>query len=301
MKIFITGGSGFVGTDLSRYLLKEGHSVIALGRSPSHKLDGNENFQYVSTDTTEKGDWQNALHKVDAAVNLAGINIFRLWTARNKTHIYDSRILTTRNLVEAMPDDKGVALCSTSAAGYYGNRGDEILKEDARWGDDFLAKVCIDWEKEAYQAEAKGIRVVTMRFGVVLGKSGGAIKKMLPAFKYFVGGPMGTGKHWFSWIHMDDLISAILFILEHREIKGPVNFCASEPVRNIDFAKALGNTINRPSFMTAPAFMIRLIMGELGASLLNSQRVSSDKLSRYGFKFQYPDVNSALNEILTVS
>lgn len=301
MKIFITGGSGFVGTDLSRYLLKEGHSVIAVGRSSSHKLDGNENFQYVSADTTEKGDWQNALHKVDAAVNLAGINIFRLWTARNKTQIYDSRILTTRNLVEAMPEDKKLALCSTSAGGYYGNRGDEILKEDARWGDDFLAKVCIDWEKEAYQAEEKGIRVVTMRFGVVLGKSGGAIKKMLPAFKFFVGGPMGNGKHWFSWIHMDDLISAILFILENRDIKGPVNFCASEPVRNKDFAKALGNAICRPSFMTAPGFMIRLIMGELGASLLNSQRLSSDKLTRYGFKFQYPDVNSALNEILTVS
>ena len=301
MKIFITGGSGFVGTDLSHYLLKEGHSVIATGRSSSHKLVGHDNFQYISADTTQKGDWQNALHNVDAAVNLAGINILRLWTDSYKAQIYDSRILTTSNLVEAMPGDKGVTLCSTSAAGYYGNRGDEILKEDARPGDDFLAKVCIDWEKEAYQAEAKGIRVVTMRFGVVLGKSGGPIKKMLPAFKFFVGGPMGNGKHWFPWIHMNDLISAILFILENREIKGPVNFCASEPVRNIDFAKALGNTLNRPSFMTVPAFMIRLIMGKLGASLLNSQRVSPDKLTRYGFKFQHPDINSALSEILMAS
>jgi len=301
MNIFITGGSGFVGTGLSRYLLKEGHSVIAVGRSPSHKLNGKENFQYISADTTEKGDWQNALHKVDAAVNLAGTNIFRLWTNRYKAQIYDSRILTTRNLVEAMPENRGLTLCSTSAAGYYGNRGDEILKEDARPGDDFLAKVCIDWEKEAYQAEVKGIRVVTTRFGVVLGKSGGAIKKMLPAFKFFMGGPMGNGKHWFPWIHMDDLVSAILFILENRKIKGPVNFCASEPVRNKDFAKALGNSLNRPSFMTAPAFMIRLIMGKLGASLLNSQRVSSDKLTKYGFKFQHPDIASALSEILMAS
>ena len=301
MNIFITGGSGFVGTDLSRYLLREGHSVIAVGMSPRHKLDGKQNFQYISADTTKKGDWQNALHKVDVVVNLAGINILRFWTDNYKAKIYDSRILTTRNLVEAMPDDKGITLCSTSAAGYYGNRGNEILKEDARPGDDFLAKVCIDWEKEAYQAEAKGIRVVTMRFGVVLGKNGGPIKKMLPAFKFFVGGPMGNGKHWFPWIHMDDLISAILFILETQEIKGPVNFCASEPVRNIDFAKALGNALNRPSFMTVPAFMIRLIMGELGSSLLNSQRLSSDKLIRYGFKFQHPDVNSALNEILMAS
>jgi len=301
MNIFITGGSGFVGTDLSSYLLREGHSVIAVGRSPRHKLGGKENFQYISADTTKKGDWQNALHQVDVVVNLAGINILRFWTDNYKAKIYDSRILTTRNLVEAIPDDKGITLCSTSAAGYYGNRGNEILKEDARPGDDFLAKVCIDWEKEAYQAEAKGIRVVTMRFGVVLGKSGGPIKKMLPAFKFFVGGPMGNGKHWFPWIHMDDLISAILFILETQEIKGPVNFCASDPVRNIDFAKALGNALNRPSFMTAPAFMIRLIMGELGSSLLNSQRLSSDKLIRYGFKFQHPDINSALSEILMVS
>ncbi len=298
MKIFITGGSGFVGTDLSRYLLKEGHSVIAAGRSSSHKLAGHENFQYISVDTTQKGDWQNSLDKVDAAVNLAGRNILRLWTDRYKTQIYDSRILTTRNLVEAMPDNKGVTLCSASAAGYYGNRDDEILKEDARPGDDFLAKVCIDWEKEAFQAKAKGIRVVAMRFGAVLGKNGGALKKMLPAFKFFAGGPMGNGKHWFPWIHMDDLISAILFILQNREIKGPVNFCAPEPVRNMDFVKTLGNVLSRPSFMPAPAFMIRLIMGELGASLLNSQRLIPDKLTRYSFKFQYPDVNSALSDIL---
>ena len=159
MKIFITGGSGFVGTHLSRYLLKGGHRVIAIGRSPNHQLSGNDNFQYISADTTEKGDWQKALKNVDAAVNLAGFNIFRFWTDHAKTQIYDSRILTTRNLVEAMPKDKGVTLCSTSAAGYYGNRGDEILKEDATQGDDFLAKVCIDWEKEANQAKTKGIRV----------------------------------------------------------------------------------------------------------------------------------------------
>ena len=298
MKIFITGGSGFVGTDLSRYLLKEGHSVIAAGRSSSHKLAGHENFQYISVDTTQKGDWQNSLDKVDAAVNLAGRNILRLWTDRYKTQIYDSRILTTRNLVEAMPDNKRITLCSASAAGYYGNRDDEILKEDARPGDDFLAKLCIDWEKEAFQAKAKGIRVVAMRFGAVLGKNGGALKKMLPAFKFFAGGPMGNGKHWFPWIHIDDLISAIFFILQNREIKGPVNFCAPEPVRNVDFVKTLGNVLSRPSFMPAPAFMIRLIMGELGASLLNSQRLIPDKLTRYSFKFQYPDVNSALSDIL---
>ncbi len=238
---------------------------------------------------------------MDAAVNLAGFNIFRYWTDHAKTQIYDSRILTTRNLVEAMPADKGVTLCSTSAAGYYGNRGDEILQEDATQGGDFLAKVCIEWEKEALQANAKSIRVVTMRFGVVLGKGGGAMKKMIQPFKFFVGGPMGNGKHWFSWIHIDDLVSAILFILENPETKGPVNFSAPNPVRNKDFAKALGKAIKRPSFMSVPSFMIRLMMGELGTSLLNSQRLSPGKLTKYGFKFQHPNISSALSEILTVS
>ena len=301
MKVFITGGSGFVGTELSLYLLQRGHSVIAVGRSPIHRLSGKENYQYISADTTEQGDWQKALKNVDTAVNLAGFNIFRYWTDRAKAQIYDSRILTTRNLVEAMPAGKGTTLCSTSAAGYYGNRGDEILQEDATQGGDFLAKVCIEWEKEAIQAKAKGIRVVTMRFGVVLGKGGGAMEKMIQPFKFFVGGPMGNGQHWFSWIHLDDLVSAILFILENPQTEGPINFSAPNPVRNKDFAKALGKAIKRPSFISVPSFMIRLIMGELGTSLLNSQRLSPGKLTKYGFKFQHPNISSALSEIVMAS
>jgi len=296
MNIFITGGSGFVGTDLSYYLLEQGHRVTAAGRSSLHKLSGHENFQYISADTTQKGAWQNTLQEMDAAINLAGATIFRRWTESCKSQIYDSRILTTRNLVEAMPDNRAMTLCSASAAGYYGSRGDKILNEDARPGDGFLADVCIAWEKEACQAEAKGIRVAVMRFGAVLGKGGGAIQKMLPAFKFFAGGPMGNGKHWFPWIHMDDLTSAVLFILENPAIKGPVNFCAPEQVRNADFARALGNVLNRPCLMPAPAFMIRLIMGELGESLLNSQRLVSDRLTGYGFRFQHPCIDSALRE-----
>lgn len=298
MNIFVTGGSGFVGTNLSYYLLRQGHRVTAVGRSSFHKLFGHENFQYISADTTQKGVWQNTLQEMDAVVNLAGTTIFRRWTKSCKSKIYDSRILTTRNLVKAMPENRDVTLCSASAAGYYGSRGDTILYEDAHPGDDFLAGICIAWEKEAYKAAAKGIRVAAMRFGVVLGKSGGAIQKMLLAFKLFAGGPLGNGKQWFPWIHMDDLTAAILFIIENPAIKGPVNFCAPEQVRNMNFARALGNVLNRPSFMPAPAFMVRLIMGELGASLLNSQRPISDKLAGHGFMFQYPDIHSALREIV---
>jgi len=298
MKIFITGGSGFVGTHLVQDLLHRGHRVIAVGTSSAHKNPPNENFRYISADTTLKGPWQDVLEDVDAIINLAGRNIFKLWSDTYKNQIYNSRILTTRNLVEAVPESKGIILCSTSGAGYYGNRADEVLMEDASPGSDFLAKVSIDWEKEAFLAEKKGVRVAAMRFGVVLDKNGGALAKMIPAFKFFAGGPLGTGLQWFPWIHMDDLISAINFIIENNEIKGPVNFCAPNPIRNRDFGKALGNVLKRPSFMKVPLFMIRLVMGEMGTLLTNSQKVIPHKLLRHGFKFQHPDIDHALGDIL---
>jgi uncharacterized protein (TIGR01777 family) len=297
MKIFIAGGSGFVGTHLVHDLLNRGYRVIAVGTSSAHKNPPNENFRYISADTTLKGPWQDALEDVDAIINLTGRNIFKLWSDTYKNQIYNSRILTTRNLVEAVPESKGIILCSTSGAGYYGNRADEVLTEDASSGSDFLAKVGIDWEKEAFLAEKKGVRVVAMRFGVVLDKNGGALAKMIPAFKYFAGGPLGSGLQWFPWIHMADLISAINFILETNEIKGPVNFCAPNPIKNRDFSKALGNVLNRPSFMKVPSFMIRLVVGEMGTLLTNSQKVIPHKLLRHGFKFQHPDIDSALEDI----
>ena len=298
MKIFVSGGTGFVGTSLARYFLDMGHTVMATGASSAHTSISHENFRYISADTTEKGPWQDLLKDVDALINLAGRTIFNRWSERYKKQIYNSRILTTRNLVEAMPDDKEVVLCSTSAVGYYGDRAEEILTEEAFPGNDFLATVSIDWEKEAFLAEKKGARVAVMRFGVVLGKNGGALAKMIPAFKSFAGGPIGSGKQWFSWIHLEDLISAVMFIIENQDIKGPVNFCAPNPVRNRDFAKALGRILGRPSFMRAPSFMIRTLMGEMGSIVMSSQRVVPDKLLKNGFEFQYPDVEKALNNLI---
>jgi len=298
MKIFISGGTGFVGTTLVRYLLDIGHSVIATGSSSTHESVDHENFLFISADTTKKGPWQDSLNNVDALINLAGRTIFNRWSERYKKEMYNSRILTTRNLAEAIPDNKEVVLCSTSAVGYYGDRGEEILKEDAVPGNDFLATVSMDWEKEAFLAEEKGARVAIMRFGVVLGKNGGALAKMIPAFKSFAGGPVGSGDQWFPWIHMDDLISAMMFIIENQEMKGPVNFCAPNPVRNRDFAKALGKVLGRPSFMKTPSFMIRTLMGEMGTALLGSQRVVPDKLLKNGFEFQYPDIGKALRNLV---
>ncbi len=298
MKLFITGGLGFVGRQLSHFLLDRGHQVTAVGTQPSQNLIKHRNYKYISADTTQKGVWQDSLKDTDAVVNLAGKSIFKRWSKSYKNQIYDSRIRTTRNLVDALPGKQQITLCSTSAVGYYGDRGDDILTESVSCGDDFLARVSRDWEDEAFRAEEKGIRVLTTRFGVVLGKNGGAMKKMVSAFRWYVGGPMGSGMQWFPWVHMDDLISAIMFVIENQDIRGPVNFCAPNPVRNRDLAKTMGHVLNRPAFMPAPGFMIRLALGEFATTLLSSQRVVPEKLLHFGFNFKYPELKTAVRHIV---
>jgi len=298
MKIFITGGSGFLGMALSRYFLEKGYPVSATGTSSANPFSGREDFSYIPADTTHEGEWQESLQEVDIVINLAGRNIFKRWTRSYKQQIYNSRILTTKNLVNALPENKKIVFFSASAEGYYGSRADEILTEDKEPGKGFLATVCVDWEKEAFKAKEKGIRVIAMRLGVVLGKDGGALEKMIPAFRFFVGGPLGDGKHWFPWIHIEDLFSAIQFLVEKPEIDGPVNFCSPESIRYKDFSGALGNALKRPSFFKTPAFIIKIIMGELGEVLLDSQRSVPEKLSASGFRFQFPDIEAALFDIL---
>jgi len=298
MNIFITGGLGFVGRNLSNAFLLKGHQVIAIGRSQNPVMIDHPDFRYVAADTTQAGEWQDLLRDQQVVVNLAGKSIFTLWTERTKRQIYDSRILTTRNLVEALPAGADTTLCSTSAIGYYGDRGEDILTEDEPAGDDFLAEVGRDWEKEALQAESKGARVVLTRYGIVLDRDGGAMAKMVPAFRMFVGGPLGSGRQWFSWIHMRDLLKAYLFVVDRQDVRGPLNYCAPEPVRNEQLAKTLAEKLTRPAFMPAPAFMIKLVLGEFGKVLLASQRVRPAALERAGFEFDYPDLDSALAQIV---
>ena len=299
MKILITGALGFVGSNLSDYLLDQGHMVIGVGRAAAQNRIRSDRYQYISADTTQPGNWQQALSEVDGVVNLAGTSIFTRWSAKEKKAIYNSRILTTRNLVEALPAGGAVTLCSASGAGYYGNRGDELLKENEKPGADFLAAVSLDWEAAALKASEKGIRVALMRFGVVLGKSGGALAKMIPAFKFFMGGPLGSGTQWFPWIHLADLMAAILFIFENPQIKGPLNFCAPHAATNRELAKAIGAVLGRPAVLPVPAFMIRMVLGEFGNVLLYSQRCIPDKLLSNGFQFTYPDIKSAVEAAVT--
>ena len=298
MHVFITGGLGFVGSHLSRFLLNKGYRVTAVGRPVNQQQIQHANFDYVSGDTTQTGKWQGALKDADAVVNLAGESIFKRWSAKTKKQIYQSRILTSRNVVAALPQNKHITLCSASAVGYYGDRADSILTESDPPGNDFLANLSIDWETEALQAPAGSIRVVLMRFGIILGKNGGAMGQMISAFKAFVGGPLGSGDQWFPWLHMDDLLAAVDFAIENPDIRGAVNFCAPNPVRNRELAKTLGGLLKRPSFMPAPAFMLRLFLGEFGGVLLASQRMVPDKLLKAGFHFKYPEIREALKAIV---
>ncbi|WP_319405568.1 TIGR01777 family oxidoreductase [uncultured Desulfosarcina sp.] len=300
MKIAITGASGFVGTALTRLLLDAGHAVTGLGTSATHPLQSVATFSWISADTTRIGAWQDAVNRSDAVVNLAGRTIFKRWSRAYKAQIVDSRILTTRNIVSAMNGEHKI-LISASAVGYYGSRGDQVLTEHSTPGNDFLARLSVDWEKAALDAEAKGVRVATMRFGVVLGVGGGALAQMLPAFRLFVGGPLGNGRQWFPWIHMADLLAAIQFLLDRQNARGPYNFCAPGAVRQKDFARALGAALGRPAVVPAPSLALRLMMGEVAGLLLASQQVRPDRLTADGFAFRFGDVDSALADLVNPS
>ena len=299
MKVFMTGGTGFVGTYLTKGLIDQGHDVCVLTQSLTGRELKTPGLSYLVGDPNVRGKWQDAVKDYEIIVNLAGASIFSRWTDEQKKILRASRINTTRHLVEALPDDaRHVTLLSTSAVGYYGFHEDEELAEDAPAGKDFLAKLACDWEKEALCAKDKGARVVITRFGIVLGPGGGALGQMIPLFKFFLGGPLGSGRQWFSWVHMADLTAAFLFLLAHPEISGPVNVCSPRPVRNRDLGKAIGRVLHRPSFLPAPGFMIRIILGEFGSVLLKGQRVVPRRLLEAGFSFSYPHIDGALKSII---
>ncbi len=300
MKVLITGGTGFVGRHLVSRLIGEGHSVAVVSRSEkaSDRLPGGTSI--VLGDPTEAGAWQDSVKGQDCIINLAGTSIFSRWTPEAKRLIRETRISITRNIVDAIEPSGGkdMVLFSTSAVGYYGFHGDEELAEDSPPGGDFLARLAVEWEKEALRAEGRGARVVITRFGIVLGEKGGALAQMMSIFRKYLGGPLGSGKQWFSWIHMGDLVGAFVFLMSRGEIAGPVNLTAPHPVRNEELARALGKAMHRPSFLPAPGFMLKLILGEFGSVLLEGQRVIPRKLLDAGYVFIYPEIEGALQSLI---
>ncbi len=298
IRILISGASGFVGTAVASYFIKKKVHVTGLGTSKRHpSIPEGEYFNWVSCDTTLAGEWQTQVSSADVIINVTGRNIFRVWTKKYKQAIYDSRILTTQNIVQAIGENSGQTLLSTSAVGIYGDGKEQILTEAHPPGSGFLCKVCTDWEQEALTAAKNGVRVSVMRFGVVLGR-GGALSKMLPAFKLFAGGPLGSGSQWFPWIHIQDLVNAVDFLVHNKDAHGIFNFTAPSPVRQKDFAAALGRAVNRPSFFPAPSFLIKSVMGELGQAFLESQRAIPENLARLGYEFSHIEIGAALNDIL---
>ena len=277
MKVVMAGASGLIGTRLSQALRQRGDEVTALPRFGT-------------------APWSVA--GADAVVNLAGANVAGArWTDAYKKAIADSRVLTTRALVDAIyaSAQKPRVFVNASAIGYYGGRGDEVLDEGASAGADFLAGVVKAWEAEARRAP---IRSVQARTGVVLAREGGALSKMLPPFKAFVGGPIGSGKQWLPWIHLEDEVAALLWLIDREGLSGPVNLVAPGIVTMKDFAKALGRALHRPALFAVPAAPLRLLLGEMAEALLEGQRGVPKKLLDSGFRFRYPELAPALSNLL---
>lgn len=300
MKIFIAGGTGFVGRNLIKALIAEENDIDVLVRSEKKKNLLPPKANIIIGNPLEKGNWQNKVNEADAIINLTGVNIFARWTPETKKLIHDSRTISTRNIVEAFSPnaDKKTTFINANAAGYYGFCGDEEKYENASPGDDFLAHVCVDWEAEANKAAEKGIRVITTRFGVVLGENGGALAKMLPSFRLGIAGKLGHGKQWFPWIHIDDLCSAILFLMNKHEISGPVNLCTPHPVRNIELTKTLGKILHRPTLFPLPRFVANLALGELASVVFEGNKMMPGVLAHAGFSFRYPFIEDALRDVL---
>jgi uncharacterized protein (TIGR01777 family) len=296
MKISITGATGFVGRALLERLQQQGHQVTALGRSSPRR----PGVEFAVWDAEHNPAPSAMLEGTDAIVHLAGEPVSQRWNSEVKQRIRASRTQGTRNLVAAIGElrSRPRALVSASAIGYYGDRGDEILTEASGPGTGFLSEVCLEWENEAAAAAKLGLRVVTARIGIVLGRGGGALKKMALPFRMGIGGPIGSGKQWMSWIHIDDLISLLLFLLENSSMQGAVNAVAPAPVRNRDFTRALGDALHRPAAIPTPGFALQLLFGEMAEVILASERVLPAKARSAGFEFECTDLAKALRASL---
>lgn len=301
MKVFITGATGFVGSYFAKRMQSLGHEITALARSPRSAERLPSGVSVVQGDPTRAGSWQQGVKDHEVVINLAGASIFTPWTSKAKQLILESRILTTRNLVDALKGAReGTVLLSTSAVGYYGGREDDhVLDESSPPGRDFLAEVGVKWEAEALRAKDFGVRAILARFGVILGKDGGALPRMLPAFKNYAGSALGSGTQWFPWIHVEDLLRIFVFLSARGDVHGPVNCVSPSPVTNGEFTRTLARALKKPLIMPpVPKFVLRTILGEFADVLLKGQRVVPRRLLGLGFEFQFPSLDQALEDLL---
>lgn len=298
MKIAVTGATGLIGSALSERLHEQGHEILAITRqknlpSPFTTVYWNPERQELEA---------SALEGIDGVVHLAGETIAERWSAKKKELIRSSRVEGTKLLVEGLKSlsKRPPVLVSSSAIGFYGRRGDEELDEQSAPGTGFLTEVCQAWEAESVRAEELGMRVVRLRTGIVLSTKGGALAQMLLPFKLGLGGPIGNGTQWMSWVHIDDVVGGFHFALHQPEFGGVANLTAPQPARNAEFTKALGQALSRPAFLPAPGFALKLVFGEMAQHLLlDGQKVLPRRLEQAGYKFQHPGLAEALQDVIS--
>jgi uncharacterized protein (TIGR01777 family) len=301
-KIIITGATGLIGRLLCLKLINAGDEVTVFTHSTvpaKYKLPHSINI--IKWDYNIPDEWKEHLNGIDTVIHLAGANLgAKRWNKKYKKLAYESRVISTKNLVEviAAVDKKPKAFICSSAVGYYGNRGNDFLSENEGHADNFLAKLCSDWEKEAKKVETLDVRRVSVRTGLVLNNGEGLLKQMSSSFKLFLGGYLGNGKQWFPWIHIDDIVGIYIHAIENEQLSGSVNGASPGVVRMKEFSKTLGRILHRPSFLPIPKFAVKILKGELGNYVTDSQRVVMDKLLKSGYKFKFQNLEDALRDLL---
>lgn len=302
MNIVLAGATGFIGQRLVRKLQHEGHSLTLLSRRHSAPEESDlPGIAFAHWDGKTTGDWAKHIDGSDAVINLAGEPIAaKRWTRTQKERILSSRLNATGAIVDAIAKaaKRPEVLINASAVGYYGDVNEGEVTESHSPADDFLGTTCARWEQTAREAERSGVRVVMVRTGIVLEKSGGALKKLLLPFRLFAGGPLGSGNQWFPWIHIDDEVGAIVFALANKVLSGPVNLAAPEPATMREFCRALGQTMGRPSWAPVPGFVLQILLGEMSTMLLGGQKVVPKKLQEAGYRFTFPRLDLALRDVL---
>lgn len=300
-RIVITGGTGLIGSALCRALLDRGDHLHLLARNPEKaKAQWPEADRVSLWAPGVSGEWQSSFAEADAVVHLAGESVgAQRWTAAYKQRIHDSRIRGTRELVDAIrrADPRPSVLVAASAVGYYGDTGDRLTPESAPAGQGFLAKLCESWERLALKAQDYGIRVAVPRIGIVLDREGGALPRMAQPFRWYLGGPIGSGRQYLPWIHLDDLVALLLLALDDDRLSGPFNAIAPEAVTQKHFAHVLGTVLDRPSWLPVPGLALRLAIGEFATSLLQGQHLEPDRARELGFRWRHPELGEALRAV----